>query len=296
MSGRTLVSFDWALKHLLRDKANFGVLEGVLSALLNDRITVNSVLESESNRENEMLKYNRVDLLVENGHGELCIIELQYEYEAHYFARLLFGASRCIVDHLGIGQEYSNVRKVISVSILYFLLGEGEDDYVYRGTTEFYGLHSHTRLELKPRTLAALQDGCDPARHVNIFPEYYLIEVERFTDLIRNPLDEWIYFFKHSEIKPEFAAPGIQEAGEKLDYLKLPDTEKQAYRRYRENLASERDVITSAHQEGYMEGVQETARNLLKEGVDPELVARVTGLSVTKVHALASENTDDFPE
>ena len=76
MNDRPLVSFDWALKHLLRDKANFVVLEGVLSALLNDKITVNSVLESESNRESEMLKYNRVDLLVENGQGELCIIEL----------------------------------------------------------------------------------------------------------------------------------------------------------------------------------------------------------------------------
>ena len=125
MSERTLVSFDWALKHLLRDKANFGVLEGVLSALLNDRITVNSVLESESNRESETAKYNRVDLLVENGQGELCIIELQYEYESNYFASLLFGASRCIVDHLGVGEDYSKVRKVISISILYFLFGEG---------------------------------------------------------------------------------------------------------------------------------------------------------------------------
>ncbi len=55
MSERTLVSFAWALKHLLRDKANFVVLEGVLSALLNDCITVNSVLESESNRESKTL-------------------------------------------------------------------------------------------------------------------------------------------------------------------------------------------------------------------------------------------------
>ena len=168
------VSFDWALKHLLRDKANFGVLEGVLSALLNDRITVNSVLESESNRESETAKYNRVDLLVENGQGELCIIELQYEYESNYFARLLFGASRCIVDHLGVGEDYSQVRKVISISILYFLFGEGDDDYVYHGTTEFYGLHSRKKLLLKPRTLAALHDVCESPRHLDIFPEYYL--------------------------------------------------------------------------------------------------------------------------
>ncbi len=72
MSDRILVSFDWALKYMLRDKANFAVLEGVLSALLNDRITVTSVRESDS----ETAKFNCVDLLVENGLGELCIIEL----------------------------------------------------------------------------------------------------------------------------------------------------------------------------------------------------------------------------
>ena len=293
MSERTLVSFDWALKHLLRDKANFGMLEGVLSTLLDDRITVNSVLESESNRENETAKYNRVDLLVENGQGELCIIELQYEYESNYFARLLFGASRCIVDHLGMGEDYSQVRKVISISILYFLFGEGDDDYVYHGTTEFYGLHSGNKLVLKPRTLAALYDVCEAPRQLNIFPEYYLIEVERFTDLIRNPLDEWIYFFKHSEIKPEFTAPGIQEAREKLDYLKLALPDQHAYRRYREDLASERDVITTARREGeakgHAEGIQKTARNLLKEGFAPEVVAKVTGLSATEIMQLAHE-------
>jgi len=143
------------------------------------------------------------------------------------------------------------VRKVISISIsiLYVLFGDGEEDYVYHGTTEFNGLHSHNKLVLKPRTLAALYDVCEPSRLLNIFPEYYLIEVERFTDRIRNPRDEWICFFKHAEIKSEFTAPGIQEAREKLDYVKLDDPKKQAYRRYREDLARERDVMFTARRE-----------------------------------------------
>ena len=158
---------------------------------------------------------------------------------------------------------------------------------MYHGTTEFYGLHSRKKLLLKPRTLTALHDVCAPPRHLDLFPEYYLIEVERFTDLIRNPLDEWIYFFKHSDIKPEFTAPGIQEARQKLDYLKLDESKKQAYRRYREDLASERDVIATARQEGHAEGVLETARNLLNEGFAPEIVAKVTGLSIAEVIQLS---------
>jgi hypothetical protein len=181
------------------------------------------------------------------------------------------------------------------MSILYFLLGEGEDDYVYHGTTEFYGLHSRNKLMRKPRTLAALHDVCEAPRQLNIFPEYYLIEVERFTDLIRNPLDEWIYFFKHSDIKPEFTAPGIQEAREKLEYVKLDEPEKQAYRRYRENLASERDVIATARREGHAEGVQEAARNLLKEGFAPAVVAKVTGLLRAEVTSGSLRRVQESP-
>jgi len=33
---KKLIRFDWAMKTLLRDKANFDILEGFLGALLND--------------------------------------------------------------------------------------------------------------------------------------------------------------------------------------------------------------------------------------------------------------------
>ena len=50
---RQLVSFDWAIKRLLRSKANFVVLEGFLSELLFDDIKILELLESESNKEDE---------------------------------------------------------------------------------------------------------------------------------------------------------------------------------------------------------------------------------------------------
>ena len=49
MPPRKLVSFDWALKKLLRSKANFDILEGFLSELLKEDIIIIKILESESN-------------------------------------------------------------------------------------------------------------------------------------------------------------------------------------------------------------------------------------------------------
>jgi hypothetical protein len=44
-----LVRFDWAVKKLLRDKANFDVLEGFLSELFNYRIN-REVTKSKKNK------------------------------------------------------------------------------------------------------------------------------------------------------------------------------------------------------------------------------------------------------
>ena len=55
---KKLISFDWAIKKLLRNKANFVVLEGFLNELLFDDIKIKNIIESESNQENEDDKYN----------------------------------------------------------------------------------------------------------------------------------------------------------------------------------------------------------------------------------------------
>ncbi len=156
MNTRPLVSFDWAIKYLLREKANFDILEGFLTALLRQDLHIRSLLESESNQEDRTDKFNRVDLLVENDQHELIIIEVQSNREIHYLERVLYGTSKLIVEHMQLGDDYHKIKKVISVSILYFLLGEGEMDYVFHGTTEFYGLNNHSRLELKKHRKAAL--------------------------------------------------------------------------------------------------------------------------------------------
>ena len=118
--GKKLVRFDWAMKKMLRHKANFDILEGFLSELLGDEVKIKQVLESESNKETEDDKFNRVDILVENQKGELIIIEVQSTQEHDYFHRMLYGASKAIAEHIKEGQAYANVKKVISITIAHF--------------------------------------------------------------------------------------------------------------------------------------------------------------------------------
>jgi len=209
MLKRKLISFDWAMKRLLRSKANFDILEGFLSELLRDDIRIQELLESESNKEDRLDKYNRVDLKVKNRNGEIILIEVQYDRELDYLQRILFGTAKAVTEHFQEGRPYAEIVKVISVNILYFDLGRGED-YVYHGSTSFTGLHTRDLLRLSEEQQEAY--GCGEA--YELFPEYYLIRVNSFDDIARDTLDEWIYFLKNEEIKEDFQRQGPEKGQE----------------------------------------------------------------------------------
>jgi predicted transposase/invertase (TIGR01784 family) len=227
-----LVRFDWAMKHLLRDKANYSVLEGFLSVLLSEKVTIKQILSSQSNKETEDDKYNDVDILVENTYGELIIIEVQNTKEYDYFHRILYGTSKVISEYIDEGRAYEEVKKVISITIAYFDLGQGED-YVYHGTNTFLGIHKGDVL-----TLSDKQKGLYGKQHVfQIYPEYWIIKAGIFDEKkVNDELDQWIYFFKTGEVKDEFTAQGLAEAKEKLDKLKLTPEERKEYDAFVERL------------------------------------------------------------
>lgn len=225
---KKLVRFDWAIKKLLRHKANFGILEGFLSELLQHDIKIIEILDGESNKENKEDKFNRVDILVKDEKDQLIIIEVQNTRQFDYFQRMLYGASKTLSEHIREGAEYLEVKKVISVNIVYFDLGQGSD-YVYHGTTVFHGLN-------KPSDVLALSEKQKATFQVEavteIFPEYWVIKVNQFDNHAKSTLDEWIYFFKNGAVKPEFRARGLVEAMKKLDVMKLDGHQRKDYDRY----------------------------------------------------------------
>lgn len=71
------IRFDWAIKRLLRQKANFGVLEGFLTVLLGEEVKIIELLESESNQQTSDDKFNRVDIKARNSKDEIIIVDIQ---------------------------------------------------------------------------------------------------------------------------------------------------------------------------------------------------------------------------
>ena len=311
MTEKRIIRFDWAIKTILRDRANFDILEGFLTALLREDIRVVSLLESESNSREEQQKFNRVDLLVKDSQDRHLIIEIQNQQEADYLERLIYGTSKIIVENLNLGEAYGQIKKVISISILYFNLGMGED-YVYHGITEFRGIHTNDLLKIREKVtgpdITYLQAKKNP------FPEYYLIRVESFQDLIKADLDEWIYMLKHESVRTEFKSKNIHEAGKKLDILKMKPEERKQYESYLMHSAWERGIVTTAKEEGLAkgfakgrkeglakglakgrqegreegreEGIRAMARGMKEQGIGTGKICEITGLSADEIEKL----------
>jgi predicted transposase/invertase (TIGR01784 family) len=278
---RQLVRFDWAMKRLLRSKANFGILEGFLSELLKRDLKILSLLESESNKEDKDGKLNRVDILAELTTGERVLIEVQVNSETDYFYRMLFGTSKIVTEYLGEGEPYSQIKKVYSINILYFDLGHGSD-YIYHGTTSFVGMHNNDTLALTEK-----QKGVFKKDNVyEIYPEYYLIKLNQFNEIAKDTLDEWIYFLKTEEIKDTFRAKGLIEAKEKLDSLKLDPKEKEEYKKYTDNLSYQKSMVISNYEDGRVTGKLEVAKNLKKLGINNETIQQATGMSADEIDKL----------
>ncbi|MDR1022113.1 MAG: Rpn family recombination-promoting nuclease/putative transposase [Prevotellaceae bacterium] len=249
---RVLISFDYALKRLLRNKANYEVLEGFLSELLSKNVSVKNIGEGESNKENPNDKHNRVDILVEDESGEILLIELQFRHQIDFLHRMLFGTSKTISERIVQGEEYMQVKKVYSINIVYFDIGQGAD-YVYHGKTHFMGLHKNDELHLS----SAQREIFGKETAADIYPEYYLLKVNSFDDVAKDTLDEWIYFLKHNVIKDEFKAKGMDKAREALKRDNLPPEEQKAYDYMMYQRSDDLSAIASSKLEGRIEGREE---------------------------------------
>ena len=320
MAKDALIRFDWAAKRLLRQKTNFVVLEGFLSTLLNENIKIEKILESESNQDSFDDKFNRVDMLAENSGGELIIIEIQNNRELDYFHRMIYGTAKAVTDCISLSEPYSAVKKIYSVNIVYFDLGQGKD-YVYHGFTEFKGIHYNDTLQLSDSQKKQFRYR-DAGK---LFPEYYVLRVDEFDKKAVTPLDEWISFLKTGDIPQNAGAKGLPEARERLRIDSMTESEKKQYYAHMEALRYQKSVIQSnlfeGREEGKKEGIKEgreeglkegmekglkegkkeglkeglkkaktaVAKTALLKGMDVPIIAELTGLSIPEIEKLKTE-------
>ena len=322
MRKNRFIRFDWAAKYMLRSKADYAIFEGLISVLVNEKVTIVELMESESNKQAPNDKYNRVDIKAKNSKGEIILVEIQQTRELDYLQRMLYGVAKAVTEHIDTGQSYEHVKKVYSINILYFDLGMGTD-YLYHGQTTLRGVHTEDTLQLTQHE----RDDLQVLEPKDVFPEYYVIRVNEFDQLAVTPLEEWMQYLKDEYIKPDTTVPGLQEARKRLEYLRMSPEEQREYDWYLDTLVRDTDVmktqlleaeiagrkkgmeeglakglaegrtkghaegLAEGHAEGLAEGQQqekiETARKMKADGMPAELIAKYTGLRLEEVNDIS---------
>ncbi|MCF2658664.1 Rpn family recombination-promoting nuclease/putative transposase [Parabacteroides distasonis] len=275
------IRFDWAVKRMLRDKANFAVLEGLITVLTGEQVTIVEILESEGNQERAVDKFNRVDIKAKNERGDIILVEVQLTRQLYYLQRMLYGVSKAITEHIEIGNKYDKVKKVYSINILYFDLGQGSD-YLYHGKTVFTGVHTGDRLKVNTREADEIRMTVPE----DVFPEYYIIRVNEFNDVARTPIEEWLDYLKNNRIKDDTSTPGLKEARQRLLYMTMTDAERKAYDAHMDDIMVQNDVLDTAKMEGRAEGKIEMAKNLKSLGVDIRTIMQASGLTEEQIKQL----------
>ena len=272
------IRFDWAAKNILRNKADFVVFEGLISVLVKEKVTIVELLDTESNQDSRDDKYNRVDIKARNSKGEIILVEIQQIREVDYLQRMLYGVAKAITEHMGRGMNYEHVKKVFSINILYFKLGEGTD-YLYHGQTTLTGVHDGDMLSLTEHEREDLR----VVSPEDVFPEYYVIRVNEFDKLATDPLEEWIRYLKDEYISPDTTAPGLKEAKERLEFLRMTPEQQRAYDHYIDTMVRDADVYRTQMLE-----IKLAREKVLAEGrAEGEAIGRAEGEAIGRAEGEA---------
>ena len=308
---RTIISFDYAIRDILRDKANFDILSGFLTELTEKPVTVQEVLESEGNPATIDGKVNRLDLKAKIDGGELAVFEIQFFDRIDFLGNILFNACKAVVEQVSAGEPY-DVKKVYSVNISYFNMGAINEYVFVANLFEFKGIHFDEFIPFS--------QNLDPLSNVpkDIHPEYFLILPKIFgkeeqhgrsggkARIAGSKFDEWVYVLKNSAVKSEFTAAGIQAAGEKLNVLKMTPRQRAEYEADRQTKMTQKSQLYTAELKGRIEGRAEGEKTgLLKEkketvvrghnnGLLIDTIARLTDLSSEQILKILKENGWDL--
>lgn len=293
---KPLISFDYAIKYLLKDKKEYDIIEGFISALLGCEgygpVKIKALLESESNKEYDYLKTSVADVIVADEQGNNYIVEIDRNYRENFLHKACFNSCRLIVDSIGTDQDYSEIKKIFHINILFFPV-KGIDSALNHGKTIFHTIDQNhsVRLHLANDRMQFFDIN-------SIFPEYFVISVPLFNDIVKQEIDEWLYFMKHSTIKENSKSPYMKKIAKRLSILTMTPRERAEYNEYKSESLKHRDCYVAAVEQGIAKGIAkgkiegehmkalEIAKKMLRNKMNLEQIEKNTNLSIEEIKNL----------
>ena len=284
---------DFVFKKIFGNEKHPNILISFLNAVIKPTDLIKSVQIKNTDIEKEHIedKYSRLDIKAVTNNGEHINIEIQVKNEYNMIKRSLYYWSKMYEGQLTKGQDYDTLSRTICINIL---------DFKYLKNDNF---HNCYRLKEK-NTNEELTDVM----------ELHFIEIPKLrklenTEDISDMLEAWITFIESptSELidKLEMSSDEIKEAKEELLRLSGNDKERERYEKRFESILEQNSLLANAERKGLQKGIEKgkkeglkegakqekilIAINLIKNGLDNELIKNTTGLSIKEITELRNK-------
>ena len=200
---------------------------------------------------------------------QVCLFKLMAERSLYYWSNMYSG-------QLEKGAEYKKLKRAIAINLLNFDYLKDEQDW--HNIYNLLNVKSHNKL----------------TDHIEI----HFLELPKFTlkDMRKIRTDEaWLAYFSGRYTKKEMEeitmnTPAVKEAIEFEDTFLQDKIERRAYEQREKAIRDYYSYINAYKEEGLEEGlkqgIEKTAINLLKLGIDISIIAKGTGLDIEKVKEL----------
>ncbi len=265
---------DYGFKRLFGEEPNKNLLLDFLNELLREeqgKITELTYLKNENLGTTELNRKAIFDLYCTNEKGERFIVELQKTKQKFFKDRTIYYSTFPIQEQAKKGSSWDfQLEKVYTIAILDFIFDEDKEH------------QDKFRYDVKLKELEIDEVFSDKLNFI-------YLEMPKFNkdiDELETHFDKWLYVIKNLH-----KLDRIPEKLKENIFLQLFETaeiskfNQQEYQAYEDSLKYYRDLKNSLDT-AKEERTIEIAKNLLKQGINMEVIVNATGLSKKEIDNL----------
>lgn len=265
------------------------LVKSFLNALLplepEENITDIEYLPSEMMPENPLRKNSIVDVRCKDNKGRYFIVEMQMIWSPEFKQRVLFNASKAYVRQMDSGEKYDLLQPVYSLNLV--------NDIFEPELEEYYHYYRLVHMQYSERVINGLQ--------------LVFVELPKFTPHTYSEKKMQILWLRYlteidektREVPEELLEnPEIKKAVTVLEESAFTPEQLLGYEKFWDIISVEKTLVSSAErkgkEEGKKEGIEEgkkeekllIASNAKKQGLSPDMISSLTGLSIEEIDRL----------
>ena len=270
---------DYVFKKIFGEKGDEDILMSLINSILrgNPVIKELELLNTEYPKEGIENKGCHFDILAKTDNGISINIEMQYRKNRNLKDRIIYYSDRINVNEYKVGQQYGD-RKIISIWVFANNFTERKE-----AISEIFPCFKENKED-------KWEVFTENKRIILFELQKYKVDNENFRDI----LSGWVNFLQTPEILDnDIIKPNnkeLEKAIEKLEYISKNQQEKYIIDSFNDYERDYYNDLNYEKEEGLKEGEKnksiEIAKNMLKEGLDVNLISKLSGLTIEEVEKL----------